>query len=380
MNRENPISRAVDLFRRTFNESPEWIAWAPGRINLIGDHTDYNFGFVLPCAIDLGIAIAASRAESNSSRAISAQSGPAEWSITGDPPPGWAIYPYAVARAAGARSELLAAVESSLPTAGGVSSSAALEVAFATLWNAIDELDHDPLAIAKLTQRAENETVGVQCGIMDMLASASGVDGSALLIDTRSLEVSAVAIPDDLAIALLNTGKPRALAESAYNQRRAECERAARELGADSLREVSLDQIDTITDPTARKRARHVVTENQRVQDFALALEDSDLDRLGQLMAQSHASLRDDYEVSCEELDVMVECAESAGAIGARLTGAGFGGSVVALVRRSDSNEFLAEVEQCYKLRVKKHEPRLLICNPSEGAHMIDRIGDWSQF
>ncbi len=369
------MTGACKLYRQTFGSNPQWVAWAPGRINLIGDHTDYNDGFVLPCAIDLGIALAAGPSESGS-RAMSAQEGQTSWSNVSSPPSDWGIYPYAVARALGAETEIQAAIDASLPTAGGVSSSAALEVAFATLWNDIDNLGYDKLQIARLTQKAENETVGVQCGIMDMLASVQGVDQSALLIDTRSLNIEPIPIPQGICIALLDTGKPRTLAESAYNERRAQCEQAARSLGKSSLREVALAEVETLRDPTEQKRARHVVSENSRVLQFADALRQSDESRLGQLMAQSHASLRDDYEVSCHELDAMVDSAIHAGAIGSRLTGAGFGGAAVALVKEDQADDFLLKVEQHYKSRVKRHEPRLLVCRPSAGARMLESLGE----
>lgn len=378
MKTPGPASEAVGDFRREFGRAPEWLAWAPGRINLIGDHTDYNLGFVLPCAIDRGIAVAAGRSDSES-RAVSRQEGVGAWSLGGSKPDNWARYPFAVATEMGAYTEICATVVSTLPPSGGVSSSAALEVAFATLYNDIESAGLTQLEIAQLCQQAENRTVGVQCGIMDMLASAAGIEGSALLIDTRSLNIEPVPIPEGIVIALLDTGKSRTLAGSAYNDRRMDCERAAASVNKASLRDVKEARIPEIP-ADIRNRARHVISENRRVLDFVDALKAKNLPKLGLLMAESHASLRNDYGVSCPELDAMVDAALKAGAIGARLTGAGFGGAAVALVEEQSVTQFLRNAEQYYRDRVIPFEPRLVACRPSRGAQILEVQGESSQF
>ncbi len=388
---------AKELFRSQFGGEPEAGAFAPGRVNLIGEHTDYNQGFVFPVALDRGVTVVARRSADGVNRVVSAQGGPGQ-SFPLDVQPGqgegWAKYPAAVVWALAkngtpARTALECAVDGDLPFGGGISSSAALEVAFATLWNTVDGLGLDGLSIARLTQRAENDFVGVKCGIMDMMASALGVEGHALLIDTDSLAVTAIPFPDDLRVVVCDTGMDRALAGSAYNQRRAECEAACAELGISSLREAQVGEEMRVTDPIARKRARHVLTENERCLNMAKALQRGDRGSIGDLMAASHASLRDDYEVSSPELDAMVEAARlSPGFVGARMTGAGFGGCAVAICTADQTENFLTQTEQNYLNIVKglrvstqteNHRlpvPRVLAARPAQGSGPIVALGD----
>jgi len=207
---------------------------------------------------------------------------------------------------------------------------------------------------------------------MDQLASACGVEGHALQIDIPTLQITPVPIPDGITIVVLDTGVPRSLAESGYNERRAQCEEACRILDLPSLREANLTLLDLIFNPTVKKRARHVITEIERTKQFAAALESRDLNQIGSLMVASHTSLRDDYEVSCPELDQMVQSAlQSAGCIGARLTGAGFGGAAVALVQTPHLDQFLNETEQNYRSGVKDYEPALIPCLPAAGAQVV---------
>lgn len=392
-----PLMGAYELFRSQFGGEPETGAFAPGRVNLIGEHTDYNHGFVFPIALDRGVTVVARRSPDGVNRMVSAQGGVGDsfpLNVQPGQVQGWAKYPAAVVWALAqngtpARTALECAVDGDLPFGGGISSSAALEVAFATLWNTIDGLDLDGLGLARLTQRAENDFVGVKCGIMDMLASALGQADHALLIDTRDLSVTAIPFPDDLRVVVCDTGMDRALAGSAYNQRRAECEAACKELGIASLREAQLGDEDRISDPIVRRRARHVITENQRCLDFAEALRNGNPDGLGSLMAASHASLRDDYEVSSPELDAMVEAARmSPGCVGARMTGAGFGGCAVALCRAENTEIFLTETEQNYlnivkglraKAQTENHRlpvSRVLAARPAQGSGPIVALGD----
>lgn len=308
-------------------------AFAPGRVNLIGDHTDYTDGLVLPMAIQLGTTVTGVRGGDRVQLTSADEPEPAEVRLdVGDPAsatPAWARY------VAGVVSELRPAqgftgeVATTLPMGSGLSSSAALEVAVAL---ALGLTEDDPLTVAKLCQLAEYAASGVPCGIMDQLASAAGVDGSALLIDCHSLAITPVPLPDDSEVVVVSSGQDRALAGSAYAERRAECEAAQDGIGV--LRKASADSVEALDDPLLRRRARHVVTENERVRRCAAALTAGDLPAAGRLMGQSHASLRDDFDVSTPTLDTLVgRLAAMPGVFGARLTGAGFGGCVVALTR-----------------------------------------------
>ena len=308
---------------------------APGRVNLIGDHTDYNEGFVLPLAIDLECVVDARARDDGRVRAVSAELGgevvlPADARVEpATVEPAWGRLVAGVLRVLAARGRgavgVDAEVRSTVPVAAGLSSSAALEVALALALCDAASFSLDPVELAHACQEAEHLATGVPSGIMDQLASISGRSGSALLIDCRSLDVDPVALPPELAVVVVDSGLSRSLAETAYAERRAECERVAASLGLRSLRDATAAQV------AEEPRARHVVSENARVLAFADALRRYDVDALGALLLESHASLRDDFEVSTPELDACVERLLAAGAVGARLTGAGFGGCVVAL-------------------------------------------------
>jgi galactokinase len=289
------------------------VARAPGRVNLIGDHTDYTGGLVLPMAIDLETVVSGRR-----------EAGPiAVQSADGDVD----RHVRAVADEMGTASGFVGEVVTTLPVGGGLSSSAALEVALALAFG----FDGAPLELARLCQRAEQAATGVPCGIMDQLTSAAGVAGHALLIDCASETIEPVPLPEGIEVVVVDSGRSRSLAATAYAERRAECDAAAEAIGP--LREATLADVTTIGDDVLRRRARHVVTENERVRAFAGALRDGRLHELGPLLSGSHASLRDDFEVSTPGLDELVErLTRTPGVIGARLTGAGFGGCVVALV------------------------------------------------
>jgi galactokinase len=323
---------------------------APGRVNLIGEHTDYNDGFVLPVATPWRVRIEA-RPGSGPSR-IGSGRGTAVFAAESCEPgevEGWAVYPAGVAwalRQAGFEPfDLEGEVTSDLPVGRGVSSSAALCVGFAAVWNEIGGFGLSRLSIAEIAQRAENDFVGVRCGLMDQMASALSMPGHALLIDMRSRACRPIPWPAGVASVLCDTGTSRSLAGSAYNARRSECERACRVLGIASLRDVSSREVmeaDFGGDEVAKRRARHVTTENERVLAFAQALESGDASELGRLALASHASLRDDYEVSGPALDFMVEAAmASPGCFGARMTGAGFGGACVAFVAEGNLMAFI---------------------------------------
>jgi galactokinase len=307
-------------------------AFAPGRVNLIGDHTDYSGGLVFPMAIDRGTTVVLDPGgtilELRSDLFADDAVVPIEIADPSTVSPPWARYVAgvvaAVRPAVGGRGEVM----TTLPIGAGLSSSAALELAVAL---AIGAPADEPLALAQLCQGAEQRASGVPCGIMDQLAGAAGVADCALLLDCTTLQWDAVAIPAGVEVVVVQSGETRALATSAYAERRASVEEAARLLGR-PLRDASLADLDAIDDAVLRHRARHVITENERVRAFAAALAAGDLPSAGALMLASHASLRDDFEVSTPALDALVaRLAATGGVWGARLTGAGFGGCAVAL-------------------------------------------------
>jgi galactokinase len=305
-------------------------AFAPGRVNLIGDHTDHTGGLVLPMAIDLGTTV---RGEPGGD-VVSLRS-PLEPDAAvvpldvGDPAavsPAWARYVAGVVAEVSPETGFSGTVATTLPVGAGLSSSAALEVAVALALGC----EGSPLALARLCQRAEQRASGVPCGIMDQLAAAAGVAGHALRIDCATLDVEPVPIPETIEVVVVDSGQRRSLADSAYAERAEACQTA--ELLIGPLREASLDDVARIDDPVVRRRARHVVTENARVDAFVHALRAGDRSGLADAMAASHASLRDDFAVSTPALDALVDVLAAApGVLGARLTGAGFGGCVVAL-------------------------------------------------
>ncbi|MDO8615841.1 MAG: galactokinase [Dehalococcoidia bacterium] len=342
-------------FARDFGREPEVIAEAPARVNLIGEHTDYNGGFVLPVAIDRTIAVAAALRDDDLFRVRALDFGECDefrWD-TVRRAQGWRNYPRGVAWALAEAGHHLRgadlAVTGDVPPGAGLSSSAALAVAAGGAVCALSGIDVPPRELALLCQRAENAFAGVQCGIMDQFASALGVAGHALLIDCRSLDVEPVAFfGPDVAIAVVDSRAPRRLADTAYNQRRQECSEAARLLGVASLRDAGLEQLEAnrerLPEPLGR-RARHVISENRRVLDAVAALRRGDTATFGGLMYRSHESLRDDFEVSTPELDLLVELARATdGVLGSRLTGAGFGGCTVSLVRQTQLGEFRARI------------------------------------
>ena len=304
---------------------------APGRVNLIGGHTDYSGGLVLPMAIDLGTTIIGVRGHDRVVLKSHDEPTPAEVDLDVTDPaklePKWARFVAAVVAELHPRTGFIGEVTTTIPIGTGLSSSAALEVAVAL---ALGGEVFDRTDLAQLCQLAEQRASGVPCGIMDQLSSLRGVAGSALLIDCTTLDVTPVPLPSDVAIVVVDTKEPRRLEGSGYAQRREQVEAATALIGP--LAEATLDAVASIEDTTLRKRARHVVTENARVRDFVAAIASGDIERAGDLMTDSHASLRDDHEVTTGALDALVErlCAVP-GVYGARLTGGGWGGCVVAL-------------------------------------------------
>jgi galactokinase len=371
-------SRAEAAFAAAFGGAPELVVQAPGRVNLIGEHTDYNDGFVLPCAIDSGTVIAARRRSEAVLAAIAADYGE-EDRISLDSPiariGGWRDYVRGVAdvlRGEGLARGAEVAIAGDVPQGAGLSSSASLEVALATTLARLGGLELDPTRIALLAQKAENDFVGCACGIMDQLVSARASEGQALLIDCRSLDCRPVPMPDGLAVIVIHSGIERGLVDGAYNERRRQCEAAARHYGVAALRD--LDEQALLAgrgglDPVAFRRARHVVTENARTLAAAEALASGDLSRLGLLMAQSHASMRDDFEITIPAIDRLVAIAAEAigGDGGARMTGGGFGGCIVALAPQALVERVREAVERNYR-SPDDRPARFMVCRPSAGA------------
>jgi len=373
--------QVVQAFERRFGALPAIVVRAPGRVNLIGEHTDYNDGFVLPMAIDRAIWMALRR---RSDRRVVVHSlnfeETVEFSLAElkHEGPGWAEYikgvAWALQEAAYTVQGWEGVVAGDVPVGAGLSSSAALEMAAARVFVAVSGVAWDVAAMAKIGQRAENQWVGVNCGIMDQMISAAGKAGYALLIDCRSLATESVPLPPDTAVVVLDTGTRRDLVDSAYNERRAQCEMAAGVLGVAALRDVGLAQFRALADQLddlPRRRTRHVVTENARTLQAAEAMRRGDAAEMGRLMDASHTSLRCDFRVSSDELDAMVACArQQEVCYGARMTGAGMGGCAVALVRGDGAHRFAAAVAMCYAAATGI-TPSIYVCAAADGAEII---------
>jgi galactokinase len=366
---------------------------APGRVNLIGEHTDYNDGFVLPVAIELGISVALIPTDDGRAEltlAATGETGAFEVDAVGERRGSWLDYVAGMAWALGetARSGEAAApprgfrglLASDLPQGAGLSSSAAIEVVAAWALSAGGRPPLDPMRLVHVVQRSENGFIGLNNGIMDQFASIFGEPGRALLLDCRSLEHRSIPLSlDEVALVACHSGSPRKLESSAYNERRSQCEAAvaaiaALEPGVTALRDVTPAMLDTVRDrldPVAARRAEHVVTENRRVLDTIAAFEAGDLAAVGRLFYASHASLRDQYEVSSPELDALVDIARATpGVIGARLTGAGFGGCTINLVRREALDTFRTAVLREYPARTGL-TPRVFAVEASAGASRL---------
>ena len=345
---------------------------APGRVNLMGDHTDYNDGFVLPMAIDRE-AVVSARSTRDGRVRVSSEGHAGEVDVAADGSdeprdarPEWGRLIAGVVRAAADRGRapvgIEAQVSSTVPEGSGLSSSAAFEVACALALADAAAFELERVELARLCQAAEQSATGVPSGIMDQLTSLFGVDGAALLIDCRSLDVEPVPLPPGLAVLAVDSGISRRLEDTPYAARRAACEDAARRLGVSALRDAKLAQVRD--DPIAR----HVVTENTRVHETADALRAGDLELAGRLFGESHASLRDDFRISTGELDVLVEELERAGAYGARLTGGGFGGSVVAICPEERVDE-VASATDPYARRTGR-VAKAIRCRAADGAQL----------
>ena len=385
----DPRQEAARRFHDVFGGAAPLLAEAPGRVNLMGEHTDYNEGFVLPMGIERHAVVAFRARGDGRLRATSSAFGETREVELGGLAPGgggghWMDYVAGVAwallesgRGVGGAD---LAIAGDVPIGSGLSSSAALEVAVARALCAASSLPWDAVEMARLCQRAENAYVGMACGVMDQFAAAASVQGHALLLDCRSLQTEAVALPAAVAVVVMDTGVRRSLARSAYNERRRSCEEAVAALrevvpSLRALRDVTpalLEAERARLDPVAFKRAAHIVVDNFRPVQMAAALRGGDLASAGRLMNESHASLRDLYEVSCAELDAMVELAQAQpGCIGARMTGAGFGGCAVALVESDRAGDFTRDVERAYLQRYDL-PAALFTCRPAAGARLVD--------
>ena len=356
---------------------------SPGRVNLIGEHTDYHDGFVLPVAIDLEIRLAIEPTDDDRVEITLDETGERDgFSLDAlpDREGRWIDYvagvAWALAEAGLARNGFRGHLTSTLPVAAGLSSSAALELAAMWALSGGAAPPIDPMAAAKIAQRAENEFVGVRCGLMDQFAVACGRAGHALLLDCRSEAWEPVPLPDDLALVVIHTGSERSLATSAYNDRRADGERAVEALGVRSLRDVDaamLAERQAAMDPVAARRARHVVDENARVLATVDALRTGDHDALGDLFAESHASLRDLYEVSSPELDRLVVLATAVpGVIAARMTGAGFGGCTINLVQPDGVDRLRAAIADGYRSDDDGERAWLRVVRAVDGVGLLD--------
>ncbi len=377
------MSQIEKKFLETFGAEPDLVAAAPGRVNLIGEHIDYSDGFVLPFAIKDRTLVAARKRGDSTVRIASAQR--RNKIVTVDistVKPGlkgeWERYALGVLWALGVKEGVDLLIDGHVPLGAGLSSSAALECSVATAMNHLFDLGFNLEELARLTQKAENQYVGVPCGIMDQSVSLMATQGSALLLDCRDLTTKN--IPFDVAssgleLLIIDTQAHHALTDGGYAERRSSCESVVAKLGITSLRELSMEQLENsrgLLTETEFVRARHAVTEMKRVLECVEALSNSDFERVGQLINQSHASLRDDYTVSCPELDTAVEAALAAGALGSRMVGGGFGGSAIALIQASKTTETIKAVEKAFSSKGFK-APRFFTSLPSQGAELLSR-------
>jgi galactokinase len=391
----HPKNLVTQTFRQRFGKDPAFLALAPGRVNILGEHVDYNDGFVMPAAIDRATYLAFAPADDHAERStlvaadfqkevsFTLESIATKTNADGAALTEWAYYPAGVAWALTEAKLTVPAMQavfaSDVPRGSGLSSSASVEMAFALAWQTLSDWELPPMQRALLGQKAENQYVGVNCGIMDQFASACGVSDRLLLLDCRSLEWQTLPVPEDVAIVIADTSVRRKLTDGAYNQRRQACEDAVKILSAHlpnvrALRDVSLEDFNRLGDQLpglVEKRARHVVEEIDRSRRAIPLLEQGNIREFGKIMNECHASLRDHYEVSIPELNTMAEIAQSLpGCFGARLTGAGFGGCTVNLVEKAAAESFAANLARQYQQKTGL-KPEIYICKASDGASLV---------
>lgn len=387
------IAQIEQQFAERFGTAPEHIARAPGRVNLLGEHVDYNDGFVMPAAIDLATYVAFSPSHSSASHLVALDFSE-EIEINNEsiltktqsdrsPLPEWGLYPAGVMHALLQKGlpvpPINAVFASDLPRGSGLSSSASVEIAFLTTWQSLGAWSMSLMERAQLCQKAETEYVGVNCGIMDQFASACGLEDQLLYLDCRSLAWDAIALPGDVSTVIADTMVRRKLTTGSYNLRRAECETAVRLLKNEipaikSLRDLSILDFERYSPKLpilVEKRVRHVIEEILRTQEARVFLENRDSVSFGKSMFASHASLRDLYEVSCIELDAMAEIAQTLDScLGARMTGAGFGGCTVNLVEREKTDTFISQLKEKYQ-RATGITPSIYLTKASDGAGIL---------
>lgn len=377
------MSSIESKFLETFGEEPDLIAAAPGRVNLIGEHIDYSEGFVLPFAIkdrtfaairkrdDLTVRIASAQRRN---KIVTVDINAVKPGLKGE----WERYALGVLWSMGLQTGVDLMIDGHVPLGAGLSSSAALECSVATAVNHLFDLGLSLEDLARITQKAENQYVGVPCGIMDQSVSLMATNGSALLLDCRDL--STRNIPFDVAssgleLLIIDTQAHHALTDGGYAERRASCESVAAKLSVKSMRELTMAQLESsknLLSDVEFIRARHAVSEMQRVLDCVEALSQADFVKVGELINQSHISLRDDYTVSCPELDTAVDASLAAGALGSRMVGGGFGGSAIALIEASKTTETIKAIEKAFADK-KFKAPRFFTSLPSQGAEVISR-------
>ena len=381
-----PVQKSQHIFTQKYNKQPELTVYAPGRVNIIGEHTDYNDGFVMPCAINYGTAIAGSKRADHIWNVYAADLDLEDtFSLDEDFPQSeqkWANYVRGVVKFIQERcpqfkqgADLV--ISGNVPHSSGLSSSAALEVATGKFSQQLSDLPLTHTEIALIGQKAENKFVGANCGNMDQLISALGQKDHLLMIDCRSLETQATPVPKDVAVIIVNSNVPHDLVTGEYNTRRWQCEKAAEFFGVKALRDVSVEEFQkreaelTALNSLVAKRARHVVTENQRVLDAVEALKHNDLTKLGELMGQSHESMRDDFEITVPQIDYLVELAQlvigKTG--GARMTGGGFGGCIVALAPHDKVEEVRKIIADNYEKQTGLKED-FYVCTASQGVSL----------
>ena len=388
---KNIVSMLQDNFVNVFNIKDQHLFFSPGRVNLIGEHTDYNGGHVFPCALSFGTYAIMAKRNDRKVRLYSMNFedlGIIEFDLDNmvyDKAHDWANYPKGVIKTFenhGHKTEhgFDILFYGNIPNGAGLSSSASLEVLMAVIINDLNNFDLDMISMVKMCQEAENKFIGVNCGIMDQFAIGMGTEGCAILLDCNTLEYRYSKINmEGYKIVIGNTNKKRGLADSKYNERRSECETALAQIqtvkNINSLGELTEEEFEevknVITDPIVRKRAKHAVYENQRTLKAVKALENNDLLLFGKLMSESHISLRDDYEVTGKELDTLVSLAwEMPGVIGARMTGAGFGGCTVSIVKEENVQYFIDTITEKYT-EIIGYAPDFYVANISDGARKL---------
>ncbi|MDO4627993.1 MAG: galactokinase [Planctomycetia bacterium] len=394
---EKLLQEAKTAFQQTFNRVPKWIVTAPGRVNVIGEHTDYNEGFVFPMAIERNVIICAAPAvpedgvPAGMAKVVStAKRTPALLKLEGDIQPGPRVewFEYVQGVIAGYLAEnpsvkaesFVAVIHANVPLGAALSSSAALEVSVGTLLEAITGATVDPVRKALICQHAEHEYAKMPCGIMDQFISAMGEKDHIMLLDCRDYSTKLVPFTSpDLSILIINSRVKHQLSGSEYPERRAACFDSAKILGAKTLREVTMEQLEAgknqLTEVQYR-RCRHVVGEIKRTTDAVEAIQNGDYERMGQLMYESHTSMRDDFEISCKELDILVEEAQkigiAGGVYGSRMTGGGFGGCTVSLIQTSKMDSIMETIRTNYKAATGIN-PDLFVTRPAQGAHIIQK-------